>query len=134
MDSSLSIFKKGLLLVSIPFLSQLLLLGVLAMIRADQEEAQKGAMHSNAVIAQAEAALRLAFEAQSAVRGHVLTGDPGFVERFEPASAQSRVALASLAENVSDNPEQAARVEKLTADNRDLMTWLRQTLELQQSG
>ena len=134
MDSSLSIFKKGLLLVSIPFLSQLLLLGVLAMIRADQEEAQKGAMHSNVVIAQAEAALRLAFEAQSAVRGHVLTGDRGFVERFEAASAQSRAALASLAENVSDNPEQAARVEKLTADNRELMTWLRQTLELQQSG
>src|SRR6266481_3899179 len=106
MDANLSIFKKGLLLVSIPLLSQLLLLAILIMVRLDQAEAQRLAIHSKEVIAQTETANRSIVEAHSAVRGFVLTGSGKSVDNFSRARLESAATLTKLAKLVQDNPPQ----------------------------
>ena len=130
MNANLSVFKKGLLLVSIPLLSQLLLLGILAMIRTDQAEAQKWAIHTKDVIAQAEAVHRLAAESQSSVRGFILTNDARFVTDFQEVRAQIGRALAGLHQGVEDNRDQRDLIESITRQAEDLMAWLGKTLEL----
>ncbi len=134
MNANLSVFKKGLLLVSIPLLSQLLLLGILAMVRTDQAEAQQWAIHTKDVIAQAEAVHRLAVEAQSSVRGFVLTSDPRFVEQFRQVRSEAEEALAELDRSVEDNAEQRSLIASITRQANDLMAWLGTTLELQRAG
>src|SRR5215467_8458695 len=56
MDENLSIFKKGLFLVGIPLLAQLLFLAMLLKIRSDQDDAQRWAMHTKDVMVGAEGA------------------------------------------------------------------------------
>ena len=53
MDENLSIFKKGLFLVGIPLLAQLLFLAMLLKIRSDEDEAQHWAMHTKDVMVRA---------------------------------------------------------------------------------
>jgi signal transduction histidine kinase len=134
MDSSLSIFKKGLLLVSIPLLSELLFLGILAMTRADLAEAQVWALHTKEVIAQLETARRLPVEAQSHIHSFVLTGDPRFADRFQQVHNQSRQAMARLRDLVKDNPSQQDRVATMAGQTEQLLAWLQEILRLQQAG
>ena len=68
MDENLSIFKKGLFLVGIPLLAQLLFLAMLLKIRSDEDEAQHWAMHTKDVMVRAEGAFRLASRANSDLR------------------------------------------------------------------
>jgi signal transduction histidine kinase len=134
MDANLSIFKKGLVLVSIPLLSQLLYLGILAAVRANQAEAQQWALHTQAVIAQAETAYRWAVEAHSQIRGFVVHPDPTLLPLFHDASANGKNSLATLRQLVRDNPDQEARAVALQQLATSLLNWLQETLDLAQRG
>jgi signal transduction histidine kinase len=134
MDANLSIFKKGLLLVSIPLLAQLLLLAILAMVRLDLADAQHWAIHSKDVIARTETANRLIVEAHGAVRGFVLTGSDKSIDNFKKARAESVAIFADLSKLVADNPTQQARVAELARRTSKLMAWFDETIQLQQAG
>jgi signal transduction histidine kinase len=134
MDANLSVFKKGLLLVSIPFLSQVLLLAVLATTRTDQTNAQHWAIHTKDVIAQTETAYRLVLEAQLAVRDYILAGSDKAVADFQKIRAQLSGNLGTLTRLVEDNPDQYPRAQQITQKATQLLDWFGETIALHQGG
>jgi signal transduction histidine kinase len=134
MIENLSMVRKGLCLITIPMLFQLLFIAALFRSQADGREAQAWAIHSNEVIAQAEAASRYLVQAQSSVRGLVVTGHRSFFEDFETATRLARAGLKKLRGLVADNPSQRAKVDTINERAEDLTGWLAGTANLVLSG
>jgi signal transduction histidine kinase len=124
MDENLSIFKKGLLLIGIPLLAQVLFLGVLAKIRSDQADAQRWAIHTKDVMARAEGAYRLAVEANSDLRAYAVSGDVDFDKAFDRDHERIASALLELRGLIQDNPTQQARLDVVRQKAEQLVSWL----------
>lgn len=134
MDAKLSIFKKGLLLVGIPLLAQLVFLGLLITMRLDQTEAQRWAIHTKDVIAQAEETFRGSVEAHSATRAFILTSDQAFLKSYNQAVQQIPTQIKELQGLVSDRPDQVAKVQEFAARSRRVRTWEDKTIRLMRAG
>ncbi len=118
-----SIYTKGLILSAIPLLSQAVFLATLVKIRSDQAEAQKWALHAMRVLAEADDLTALFAETRSALRGYLITADPGFANQYKQYRAKAAEKLRDLRQLVADNPEQAARVAAVEARAQDLSSW-----------
>ncbi len=125
-----SILQRGLLLIALPVLFQVLFVAVLFKRESDLREAQRWAFHTKDVIAQAESAFRLLFEAQGSMRGYVLTQEPAFHNDFEQSVHALRDVLAKTAQLVADNPLQTARAKLVSDDSERLIARLRVTNEM----
>ena len=78
MGTNLTIFQKGLILLALPLLFQLVFFAVLLKVEWDQDEVEHMAVHTKEVIAQTETSYRYLVEGVSYVRRLALTGeDPG---------------------------------------------------------
>lgn len=134
MGTNLSIFKKGLFLVAIPFAAQLLFLMLLFKTRAAQEEAQHWALHTKDVIAESQLIVRSVIEANAATRGYVITGDAAFVKDFQQTVVALPAKLAELQNLVQDNPPQQEKAQVIGRRVEENLAWLRGTNELVQTG
>jgi signal transduction histidine kinase len=134
MDENLSIFRKGLFLVGIPLLAQLLFLAMLLKIRSDQDEAQRWAMHTKDVMVRAEGAFRLAARANSDLRALAVSGNPQFGEAYLRDRPQVVPALDELREVVHDSTGQQARLDRVREKADEVLTWLDETHALIVSG
>jgi signal transduction histidine kinase len=134
MDENLSIFKKGLLLVGIPLLAQLLFLGMLIKIRIDQGEAQHWAIHTKEVMAHAEGAFRLVIEANSDLRAFAVSGDPIFEEAYQRDRRHVGPALDGLRGLVRDNRSQQEQLNKVRAKADETLAWLDEIRQLIHDG
>ncbi|MBL8795584.1 MAG: CHASE3 domain-containing protein [Planctomycetia bacterium] len=130
----LSIFQKGLLLVAIPLLAQLLFLGVLVKTNADQLAAQRLAMHTKDVIVKAETLARLLVQCHAATRGFVLTTDPAFTVEYDRTAAQVRQVIADLLAFVQDNPHQEAAVRAVAERSEAVLRWTAETNRIVRAG
>lgn len=134
MDANLSIFKKGLILVSIPLLTQLVFLGLLAQIRASGATAQKWVLHTKDVIADAESTYRTVVEAHSASHALVLTGDSAFTQPYDQAVRELPARTEGLQVRVEDNPDQQAKAREIVVRTARLLDWLGETNRLVRAG
>ncbi|MGH7174390.1 MAG: sensor histidine kinase [Gemmataceae bacterium] len=130
--ANLTIIKKGLILVAIPLLAQLVFLGVLFKMRQDQLQAQKFAIHSKDVIAQTEGAFRVVMESRSAVRSLALTGDPTFVSAWKNSRSDAVVQLRVLRELVADNPPQQEKIDRIIQQIEEVFAQLETIAQLAQ--
>lgn len=92
------------------------------------------AAHALQVESMAQAALRLAIDAETGQRGFLLTGDPAFLDPFHAAQAAHSVQLRALRDAVADDPEQAVRVDQLRAMLDAKLAELTETLRLEATG
>src|SRR5665213_4003585 len=72
MGTNLTLLQKGLILIAVPTLFQLIFFGVLLKMEWDEEEVGRWAVHAKEVIAQTETAYRYLMEANTFVRRVVL--------------------------------------------------------------
>ena len=70
---------KGLLMIAIPLILLLTFVGLVVHVKHQSESAQVLALHSTEVIGVSQSLLAHIAEAESAVRGYVITGDDAFV-------------------------------------------------------
>jgi signal transduction histidine kinase len=130
--ANLTIIKKGLVLVAIPLLAQLLFLAVLFKMRRDQEQAQGLALHSKDVIATTEGALRMVMESRSDVRGLTLTGDVDFVSSWQQTRGDALLQLRALRELVADNPPQQQRIDGIIQQTEEMFARLETIAQMAQ--
>jgi CHASE3 domain sensor protein len=83
--------------------------------RQNEADAQMVA-HTLAVEANLGAFASATERMETARRGLILTQNPAFEKIMDEAEERSRAQLASLEENVGDNPRQGVRVRKLRAN------------------
>ncbi|MEW5881216.1 MAG: PAS domain S-box protein, partial [Pseudomonadota bacterium] len=78
--------------------------------------------HTRAVLAELEHVLRLNVDAQTGLRGYLVTGDEQFLEPYLAARRELPVALQRLAELTADNPGQRQAVlalQRLVSEHLD---------------
>jgi signal transduction histidine kinase len=126
--------RKGLLLVSIPLLAQVVFLGVLALTRKNQREALEWANHSTEVIARTEAAHRLIVEAQTHMRGYALAPGESFVRAYNQVRPRVPGAYEQLHELVEDSEEQRERVAAMQEVASRFLAWLDDNMRLLAEG
>ena len=134
MNENLTILKKGLVLVAVPFLLQLVFIGLLLKTNADVARAQRWALHSKEVVAMVEGTFRKLVEAHSGIRGLLLTGAPVFYDHSVGAIREVPGELERLREIVADNPPQQVRARDIAAKAARLIAWQERTALLFQSG
>lgn len=126
--------RKGLLLVSIPLLSQLVFLSVLAVTRRHQREAQEWATHSTEVIARAESAHRLIVEAQTHMRGYALAPGPAFVDAYNKVRPHVLTAYEKLHELVDESEGQREKVDRMLLLAGRFLAWMDDNMRLMGQG
>lgn len=119
-----SIIRKGLVLVAIPLVAQIVFLVTLVKIRQDQAEAQKWALHTGRVIAESERFYGALERAQSALRGYMLTADPVFADSFQQARAALPMKIDRLQELVADAPEQESQLRRVDTQLEAVLAWM----------
>ena len=126
--------RKGLVLISVPLAFVLAFVVLVTRVRRAQEEAQSLSLRSKEVIAQAETVLKNLIDAQSGVRGYVITGDPSFAEPYRRAAAEVPEEMRRLKELAPDDPAQQARVARLEAKAAERMGLLAEIERLVSEG
>jgi signal transduction histidine kinase len=124
MLTSLTIFKKGILIVSIPLLAQAIFIGVLLRSALENVRAQLWAVHTKEVIAKIEECYRLFLENYAAMRDLIVLEHPPPADRSLPDMALVPATVAELKNLVADNHVQQSRVEDLARDARAFTTLL----------
>src|SRR5262249_13419476 len=75
----------------------------------------RAAIHTRAVIAQAEAVRWTAVDAEAAMRGYLLTGDPVYTRRFDADRERLTMLIARLRTLTADTPAYGPRLDRIEA-------------------
>jgi signal transduction histidine kinase len=121
---SLTILKKGLLLIAVPLVFQLVFIAVLDRMLSESAEVERMALHTKDVIARGDSAFGRLVWAQGAVRGFVLTGNDSFDREATTAGREAGSQINELRTLVSDNPNQTPKVGQIRDLTVDLLRWL----------
>ena len=113
----------------------LILVGVLAAAMAERvNRAADWVAHSLEVEARATELLSRVQDLKLGQRGYLLTRSDAFLAPYEQARAAIPQALSNLRSLVADNPDQTARVERMGASDRRMLTRATTTVELGRKG
>jgi signal transduction histidine kinase len=134
MGDNLTIFKKGLFLIAIPLLFQLVVIGLMIWSQRAGAEAQRMSNHSKDVIAFTEGTFRYLTESHSEVRSLVISGDQRLIGTYRRAIDRVRERLDTLTQLVADNPPQQSKVLAITAEIERLRNWLDTTVSAVLAG
>jgi PAS domain S-box-containing protein len=104
---------KGLILISVPLIFVLAFVLLVVQMTRSNEQAQARYLHTKEVIAQADVILESLLEAETSVRGYVVTGDPAFTASYNEASKRATEGIKGLQALVRDNPAQETRAARL---------------------
>jgi PAS domain S-box-containing protein len=131
---NLTIFQKGLVLLAVPLVFQLAFVVVIVRFQRHHTEAERLAVHTKEVIAQAHEIQTGISDASAAVRGSVIGRDPAFVEPYRDAVRDLPGRLDALDELVSDNPTQGPRARSVRAAADAVLAWQDEVVRLVGAG
>jgi signal transduction histidine kinase len=134
MRTQFTIFKKGLTLIAIPLLVQVVFIAVLMKARVDRDRAQYWALHTKEVIAKVEETHRGLVESSSQVRSLVLSDNSTGPELYRRVTEQAPIQIEELRKLVSDNARQTPRIQDLAARSREFLSWIADEEDLIRSG
>jgi PAS domain S-box-containing protein len=123
----LTIPQKVLILLTIPSLFVLVLLAVVVQTQGKNRAALEAVARSRDAEAEVELVLRYLIDAETGVRGYVVTGDPAFAEPATAAREQLPAAFERLRDLAGGRPDQEERAAAVEAAARASLDWLRET-------
>jgi PAS domain S-box-containing protein len=130
--TSSNINRKGLILVSVPLLFLFGFVVLVSQLSRRSQEAEAAYIQSKEIISTLETISTDLFEAESSIRGYVLTADPAFAKSFNRQEVPE--AVARLEKLVQDNPAQRARVLELRAKTIEKLELQDRLKQLVQTG
>ena len=101
--------------------------------RRNSSVAGERVAHSNQVLSELEGAVSDITEAESGVRGFLLTGDEVYLQSWRSGAQEAPQHLHRLLELTADDPVQQARVAELELASREKLAWVAQTVEVYKS-
>jgi methyl-accepting chemotaxis protein len=117
----MKIRAKILVAFAVPTVVTLVICVLLLRALAETRHYSERVQHTGEVVAAANLLVREAVDAESGMRGYVITGQDSFLEPYRGGNNGFDTTAAQLRALVSDNPPQLARVEQMAALHRD---WL----------
>src|SRR4051812_13184521 len=120
----LTIFRQGVILVSLPLLFQLGLIALAIDLERRQSHAADRVAHAKEVRAVAQNVFTSLVDAETGVRGFLLTSDPQFIEPHTQAGARLPHQLALLVSLLdrSEQLEQARLIARQAAELFELLS------------
>jgi signal transduction histidine kinase/ActR/RegA family two-component response regulator len=113
----------------------LLVAALAALFLANRTNLAEGMVsHTIEVREKARTLLTTAFEAQTGVRGYLLSDDPAFLDAFASAEAEAPVILDNLRRLSAGDPPQAAAVENLSALFAEMLERYRRMIARAEAG
>ena len=106
MNPRLTILQKGLFLIAVPLLFQVVFIALLIKMRQDGASAVDWTVHTKDVIAQAQTSRVALLTAHGAIQGYIMTRDPSYTGRLERAIAVVPGEIEALEQLVIDNEHQ----------------------------
>lgn len=94
----------------------LLTVGMFSLVQASNRRTEGWVVHTIVVQGQLNEILGLVIDAETGVRGYLLTTKPGFLESFDRAVAQLPDRLAAVGALVADNPSQTSNLGIVRAE------------------
>ncbi len=89
--------------------------------------------HSNEVLTELEGAVSDITEAETGVRGFLLTGNEAYLQSWRSGSLEAPQHLQRLYQLTADDPGQQARVAELQLASREKLAWVARTVEVYKS-
>lgn len=120
MNLNLNLAQKGLLLVCVPLAFELCFVSLLVFLHWQAERARDEERHSKEVVVATSSIQRSSYDLGVAVAFYALMKTPIFEERIERMSKRLADQLDGLAAMVSNRPQQAANVQQLIVDERQI--------------
>src|SRR6185312_11027725 len=133
MHTPFTIFKKGLTLIAVPLLVQVVFIAVLARAHSDHDRAQGLAVHTKEVIVKVEELHRSFVEGYAGTRGLILSA-PTEAGRSESALRWVPARVRELQGLVADNPRQAPRIGEIAGRSDAFLHWANDVDRLVRSG
>lgn len=135
MGTNLTLLQKGLILIAVPTLFQMIFFAVLLKMEWDEEKVGHWAVQTKEVIVQAETVYRYLVQATSAARRIIITGENiSVAPSFNEALRESQVHFKKLNDLVQNNPSQKARVAAAEEEAERLKKLLREENDLVAAG
>ena len=124
MDTRLTIFKKGLLLIVSPLVIQAVFIGMLIQAQAEGARTQRWAVHTKEVMARVEEIYRSLLESYIGARNLHVYASPGMSQPPRHALEQIPWKIEELKALVSDNKPEQHRIDLLADQSRKLVDWI----------
>lgn len=131
---TLTIAKKGAVLVALPFVAQIVFGVALLGVSRQAVDAHGWELHSQQVLGDAFAVKTALLLAQASLRAYVLTENVDFLADCRAAERTVTPALSRLSRLVADNPAQAARVLQMAASAKAVLDFQNVNADLVLSG
>lgn len=129
----MKLLTKGLLIVAIPSLFEVLLLASLFKSQADAEDAERWAAHSALVMNKAAEVREPMLLESSRIRNSVIVNDPAPISRPE-MWADVEIKMGELEKLVADNPEQSKNAQSVREAIASYRAWADSARERMQNG
>lgn len=129
----MKLLTKGLLIVAIPSLFELLLLASLFKTQADAEDAERWAAHSALVMNKAAEVREPMLLESARIRNSVIVNDPRPISRPE-MWAEVEIRMGELEKLVDDNPEQSRIAQSVRQAIASYRAWADSARERMENG
>ena len=107
---------------------------VVAVLALREGEAERWVAHTIEVRQQSRELMNTALNAETGVRGYLLTDDPAFLEPYNTALARLPGTLTALRRLTADNPAQQAALDRLDEAIRAILAVYRRMIDLETQG
>src|SRR5438105_5648763 len=134
MRMKLNVFRKGLILISVPLLLHLGFFGVLADMQSSNRQAVAWSLHSKEVLEQTQVVLRTLLETGTSLRGYILSGDNELGAAYRRGAEQLPQDIVDLKRSVADNPGQVAQVHAIASATEKFLSWHAETVRQAAAG
>lgn len=117
-----------------PIVILLVLVGLLVWQIDSLVQAAQWVDHSDQVISQAHLTLQYALDAETGLRGYLITRNPIFLQPYSEAQTAIWPAFNSLQRDVADNPAQVQQVQKMRQGYADWLAVANREVELRDTN
>lgn len=110
----LSVRRQGFIVIALPLLCLIGSLGAFSWLRYSIDRSQQWVDHTSQILLESNQLLTGLLNAETGARGYALTLNPQFLEPYYMAQTDLPNRLSRLKELVSDNSQQAVRLQTIT--------------------
>lgn len=131
---TLTLAQKGLVLVGVPLLFELIFVGMLTALLGQAEKEALRVSHSKAIITKTNTLTKLVIEAGAALAGYSVRKEPTYEDHYEAAVEQIPIEISELRKLSADNPRQQASLQEIESSVEKGLTLIRNIKKAMDSG
>ena len=131
MWSKISTLQRGLIILAIPVVSLLPAIATWQWSRQAKQEANWWIAHTREVIGENRLLLKVLVDAETGIRGYIITQNSDFLEPYQEAQKTIPATLSELTELTSDNPLQQKNLQQVEQQIQTRLDLLAEVLKSQ---